>query len=420
MKTRQRLGQIFGPLLLAALLVLGLLLAPLKLGRLSQTTLQESAVSLSSNVFKGQKIKQQALEAGYVPFMGSSELSRMDPLHPSVLAAKYQRSYRPLLIGAAGTQSLIHFLMLQSMGSALKNKKVVFIISPQWFTPQGQQPAAFSFYYSPLETITWLQHATNTAADRYAARRLLAMPASTSNKFITDATLRIAAGQSLTTQQRFGLRLSQKVLQNEDALFSRFRLKNNLTKIKHGEQQLPDKATLTQLDHFARKQGAANTTNNRFGIDNKFYRQRLSHGRLTELKGQQKAFDYRQSPEYGDFQLLLSQFAKWHIQVQFVIPPVNQRWANYTQLSMPMIHATDQKIKYQLRQQGFTHILDMTDDGNQPYFMQDTIHLGWRGWLRVDQTVAPFLTEPQAQPHYQLQSHFFSRQWQQDKTGGQQ
>ncbi|WP_367297898.1 D-alanyl-lipoteichoic acid biosynthesis protein DltD [Loigolactobacillus coryniformis] len=416
MKVWQRLGQIFGPLLLAILLITGLLIAPLKLGRLRQPTLQEAAVSLSPNVFKGQKIKQQALQTGYVPFMGSSELSRMDPLHPSVLAAKYHRHYRPLLIGAAGTQSLVHFLMLQSMGPALKNKKVVFIISPQWFTPQGQRSDAFNFYYSPLETITWLQQAHNTQADRYAARRLLAM--NSTSGLITKAITQIAIGEKLTPQQHFGLRVTQKVLQNEDALFSRFRLKNNLAKIKRGEQQLPNKATLTQLDHFARQQGAANTTNNHFGIDNEFYRKYLSQGRLAALKGQQKSFDYRRSPEYSDFELLLNQFAKWHIQVQFVIPPINQRWANYTKLSLPMIRATDQKIKYQLRQQGFTHILDMTSDGNQPYFMQDTIHLGWRGWLRVDQAVEPFLTETQVRPHYHLQSQFFSQQWQQAKTGG--
>lgn len=56
---------------------------------------------MSPNILLGQRIKDQALQAGYVPFMGSSELSRMDAFHPSVLAAKYDRDYR-LLLGRLG------------------------------------------------------------------------------------------------------------------------------------------------------------------------------------------------------------------------------------------------------------------------------------------------------------------------------
>ena len=34
------------------------------------------------------------------------------------------------------------------------------------------------------------------------------------------------------------------------------------------------------------------------------------------------------------------------------------------------------KIKYQLQSQGFTNIADFSKDGDKPFFMQDTIHMG--------------------------------------------
>lgn len=74
----------------------------------------------------------------YVPFYGSSELSRMDALHPSVLAYKYKRNYRPFLLGGPGSQSLTHFFTMQETVNQLSNKKAVFIISPQWFTKQDK------------------------------------------------------------------------------------------------------------------------------------------------------------------------------------------------------------------------------------------------------------------------------------------
>ena len=37
------------------------------------------------------------------------------------------------------------------------------------------------------------------------------------------------------------------------------------------------------------------------------------------------------------------------------------------------------------------NIADLSTKGNQPYFMEDTIHLGWRGWLAADEYIQPFL-----------------------------
>lgn len=56
-----------------------------------------------------------------------------------------------------------------------------------------------------------------------------------------------------------------------------------------------------------------------------------------------------------------------------------------------MLRQFDKKVTYQLREQGFNNILDLSNDGGKPYFMQDTIHLGWHGWLTVDKSVKPFL-----------------------------
>ena len=98
-----------GPLLIAVILVAALMLVPFKFGRSSQATIRQAASSMSANVLKGETIKNEAMAENYVPFIGSSELSRMDAFHPSVLAQKYHRDYRPFLMGMAGTQSLTHF-----------------------------------------------------------------------------------------------------------------------------------------------------------------------------------------------------------------------------------------------------------------------------------------------------------------------
>ncbi len=91
---KKRLWTVLGPVLIAIAIVGTIMLAPFHAGKLSESTVHNGAVSLSTNVLLGTRLKTQALSTNYVPFVGSSELSRMDPFHPAVLARKYGRDYQ--------------------------------------------------------------------------------------------------------------------------------------------------------------------------------------------------------------------------------------------------------------------------------------------------------------------------------------
>ena len=110
-------------------------------------------------------------------------------------------------------------------------------------------------------------------------------------------------------------------------------------------------------------------------------------------------------------QLILNQFARSKVNVLFVIQPVNKKWMDYTGLSEDMYQKAVQKIRYQLESQGFTNVADFSKDGGDPYFVKDTIHLGWLGWLAFDKAVDPFLSNPKPAPTYHLNERFFSKDW---------
>ncbi|WP_143463127.1 D-alanyl-lipoteichoic acid biosynthesis protein DltD [Levilactobacillus enshiensis] len=412
----KRLLRIFGPLILAAILVFAVLAMPVKLGlsKVSANRERQAAVSLSPNVMKGKYIKDAALKGKYVPFFGSSEWSRFDPLHPSVLAQKYNRSYRPFLLGARGSQSLTQYFVMQNIQSELRNKKAVFVISPQWFVKDGTRKDAFGYYYSQLQTTEWLTHFRHDAIDQYAAKRLLQMPVANSDHFIYQALQQVAAGKNLTKYQRFYLQTRKNMLTHEDQFFSGIDLPSqNLNRVNQQAKKLPTHYSYSALDELGGQIGKAETGNNPFRISDKFYnhglKQELKKGKL---KGFQKNLSYTESPEFADFQLCLDQFARLNTNVMFIIPPINAKWQKYTGLSASMLKQFDQKIHYQLQSQGFNNIVDLSDKGNVPYFMTDTIHLGWRGWLAVDKRVDPFLTKQQPQPSYSISDKFYSTKWQ--------
>ncbi|MFD1671729.1 D-alanyl-lipoteichoic acid biosynthesis protein DltD [Agrilactobacillus yilanensis] len=415
MKRRRRLWQIFGPLIVAAVAITMIMVLPISFKQANSKTVEKAATSLSANVLKGESLKDQAMSSSgnYVPFIGSSELSRMDPFHPSILAKKYHRDYQPLLLGAPGTQSLTHFFSVNGMSASLRNKKAVVIISPQWFVRKGVQPNMFSFYYSPLQTTTFLEHAKNNAMDRYAAKRLLQMPSGTSDSIIHQALLQVAVGLPLTNFQKFYIQdIKGNALKTQDDVFSRLFLKDRERYIQKGLKHLPSKYNFTELDDLAGQLGAGETGSNPFEVKDSFYSRRIEPLE-PKLKGSQRHFNYQYGPEYSDFQLLLNKFSQLHMDVLFVIPPVNYRWAEYTGLPQKTLRNFDRKITYQLRSQGFNNIDDMTNDDKEDYFMQDTIHLGWRGWLDLDQEVKPFLETTKAAPqNYQIKQHFYTKAWQ--------
>lgn len=143
----KRLWMIFGPVLIAGLLVFLLIFFyPTEMHH-NLGAEKRSAVATTIDSFKERSQKVRALSdpnVRFVPFFGSSEWLRFDGAHPAVLAEKYNRSYRPYLLGQGGAASLNQYFGMQQMLPQLENKQVVYVISPQWFSKNGydQQPSS--------------------------------------------------------------------------------------------------------------------------------------------------------------------------------------------------------------------------------------------------------------------------------------
>lgn len=196
---------------------------------------------MAPNVLKGNVIKNKAVASGkYVPFFGSSELSRFSAFHPSVLSEKYQRNYRPFLLGEAGTQSLTQAMVIHSMGDAIANKKAVFILSPQWFVKKGVPNDSFGAHYSQLQTYQWLANLTElTSGDQYLAQRLTKFPVVQKDKVLMETLANLQAGQLPQRSQRDYFIMNLRFLNREDELFSQIGMVSREPIVEKDMKQLP-------------------------------------------------------------------------------------------------------------------------------------------------------------------------------------
>lgn len=409
----KRLWQIFGPVICALVLVVVVIYCYPQGRKHNYQTDKRNAVTLTTANFKSRINKTNALsnkEHRFVPFFGSSEWLRFDALHPAVLAEKYDRNYRPYFIGQRGAASLNQYLGMQQMLPELKNGTAVYVLSPQWFTKKGYNSAAFQQFFNNDQLSSFLNQNEVDENSEYAAKRILEMKPEIAMK---SQLSKVAKGQELNTFDKTYVQFLAELNKREDALFSPFAAPNNANydkKVLPYLKELPDEFSYEALDQVAVRDAEEHTKSNSFGIDDRFYKKRLSK-KIGKLKGFQEHLSYEVSQEYGDLQLVLNQFAKLKTNVIFVIPPVNSKWMAYTGLNQEMYDATVLKIRYQLESQGFTNIADFSKDGDQPYFMQDTIHMGWKGWVAFDKAVDPFVSNPTPAPSYHLNDRFYSKDW---------
>ncbi|WP_248034413.1 D-alanyl-lipoteichoic acid biosynthesis protein DltD [Streptococcus sp. oral taxon 431] len=409
----KRLWLIFGPVFVAGLLVC--LLICFYPSSPSHNLMEEkySAASISAESFKERSQKVRALtdpDMRFIPFLGSSEWIRFDSMHPGVLAEKYNRSYRPYFMGQAGAASLSQYFGLQQITSELENKQAVFVISPQWFTKEEHDSPTFQSFFNNDQLTAFLENQSGDLAAQYAATRLLKKNPRVPMKGIVE---KLAKNEQLSDFDQTMVNLSAEFNERQAALFGQFSIHGRLKYKDHIEKylsSLPEQFSYEELENIARKDAEENTTNNDLGMENHFYTTQLKKD-LKNLEGYQKNYNFLQSSEYNDLQLVLDQFAKSKVNVLFVFQPVNKKWMNYTGLNEEMYQHSIEKIRYQLESQGFTNIADFSKNGGDPYFVKDTIHIGWLGWLAFDKVVNPFLSNPTTAPSYQMNDRFFSQDW---------
>ena len=409
----KRLWMIFGPVLIAGLLVFLLIFfyPTSKSYNLSKEKRYAAAISTQSFRERFQKVRALSDPSlRFIPFFGSSEWIRFDSMHPAVLAEKYNRSYRPYFLGQAGAASLNQYFGMQQILPELENKQAVFVISPQWFTETEYESAVFRSYFNTDQLGAFLENQSGDVSSRYAASRLMKKYP---NVVLGDIVKKITEGERLSEIDKTLIDTLARFNEKQSFLFGQLSVNDGekyRDRVEKYLKDLPDKFSYDELREIAVKDAEANTTNNDMGMENRFYDTQVKKD-LNKWKDYQKNYNFLKSSEYNDLQLVLNQFANSKVNVLFVIQPVNKKWMDYTGLNQDMYQHAVEKIRYQLESQGFTNIADFSKNGAEPYFVKDTIHIGWLGWLAFDKAVDPFLSNPTPAPTYHLNERFFSKDW---------
>ncbi|MBY0122813.1 D-alanyl-lipoteichoic acid biosynthesis protein DltD [Bacillus sp. S/N-304-OC-R1] len=349
----------------------------------------EAATELNPFMFQGKYVQNKMLQDDrYLPIYGSSELARLDRFHPSNYFAENDDGFTPFLIGRGGSISIIHFLNFAEHIDQLKGKKLVFIISPQWFKPKGADLSHFVPNFSILQGYDLaFNNKIDPEVKKTAIKRLLKFKP-VQDDLILSALYQAEISSNPSDKRKADLArpfayVYRSILEKKDLYYT---LVSGISRKRDISSNVRDKSW-EELKHQANVMGKRESTNNHFYIIDSKYNA-IKH-LVPFLKDTKIGASYGKSVEYLDFQLVLDLLKQSGAKPLFISVPVNGTWYDYTGFPKQGRTAYYKRIKQQIEAEGFP-IADFSDHEYDPYFMKDTIHIGWKGWVYVDKAIKDF------------------------------
>jgi len=269
-------------------------------------------------------------------------------------------------------------------------------------TPEGLTSDYLAENFSPLQAYRLLINNQLTAETKQlVASRLLQFTYVTENYPIL-ARLLAHYGHNDTKSRIVNLiygplgHIEMAALELKDALDSIKLLQiinvNNQSKVRQGIPPVPKPLPLkpwSELVAQATKAGQMAVTNNSFGIEDSYYLEYINKD-LAKDKEFAQNDKITSSPEYQDLQLLLDVLKQTGAKPMFVIVPVNGWWADYTGFPLVERQTYYQRVHQMVKQQGF-QVADFSGHEYDLYFLKDIMHLGWKGWVEVDEAMDNFV-----------------------------
>ncbi|WP_432681045.1 D-alanyl-lipoteichoic acid biosynthesis protein DltD [Bacillus velezensis] len=378
----------FGPIILAFVLFVGAIAVPASwLTRfIPEKRVEESAAALNPNMFQGLYLQNKMFEdSKYMPIFGSSELSRLDEFHPSNYFQVNNQGFTPYLVGKGGDQSLIHAVNFAAHYQQLKGKKLVFIVSPQWFIKKGSDEQHFAPNFSSLQALDLaFNNQIDPAVKKNMMKRMLRFKVVQHDAVLSELYKGMVNGQSWKVKAVMpAAKAYYSLLEKKDLYYSMGETKGPERTIS---ENLKGKSW-SELKTAAAQLGERSSKSNPFYIDDASYKKIKK--KVKRVKGINKGRTYAKSVEYHDFADMLDILKDAGAEPMFVVIPVNGKWYDYT--GFPKKGRTDyyKKVTKQIKAKGF-QVADLSGHEYDPYFMKDTIHIAWKGWVYVDKAMEQF------------------------------
>lgn len=326
-------------------------------------------------------------------FYGSSEFefSRDYWAHVSKFFDHRAEGFQIHLFGRAGYEQIAHSINFGAMGKELKKQKIAFVISPQWFAKQNIDEKTFAATVTRLQYLMFFLNKDLSFSVKQAMAMKILKIAKT-NKYTNFDELRHIC--SLYANDDIMTRISAtvvypyywalvKILEINDELAAYKILKKNK---EHPRLELGEyvKIDWQEQRDLALKSAINVSTNNELYMDDFGYSSQM--GKTPHPKGLNRKVGLNNPELYDELEDMLKILEELDLDPLFINIPFNGYWSDLTELSIYERRICYEKVNSLIMKYNFK-LADFTEKEYEPYFFKDATHIGWIGWIYVNEAL---------------------------------
>lgn len=345
----------------------------------------ENNIRRNSDKFLINKI----LDENTALILGSSELYSRDEIgFPSCLFGNQNSDFKTVLMGQGYMQSLHQAIVVGANSNIIKNGKTAIIMSPQWFSKSGLQSEQYASRFSEISYFNMLQNKDLSIETKKKITKRLKFLLKSSPQQLSRINEYEAT--YLTNKKKPLSNIKCKLFFDLLVLKNRLSLIETLNKSNYDQPPIIKKEDIDfgNLILKAEQAGRNSTQNNHFGIENDYFNKYVKPN-LEKSKNNSKYNTLDVSPEYDDFCLFLEVCEELNIEPLVILVPLNGVWSDYTGLSKEQRNKYYSNIRKICKDKN-VELADFSDKEYEKYFFKDIMHVGWKGWVYIDEAIYKF------------------------------
>lgn len=341
--------------------------------------------SLSNTKDKGTIANNHFLHKKDIMMLGSSELSHSTKQHPTYYFNTNRSENEVITIGRAYAQSLQDAAVLGSFDPSIDNKKVVLLVSMQWFMDEeGVTPHHYQTRFSPTQFYAFLNNSDISKENKikFANRSSKLLVGSeeykpeavyaklySSNSFVSKV-------EKVLLSPYFQLRKGTVALKEKGMLYEELVTLPDKKPPVQGKPINWEKEMEQAIEDAKKRVGK-----NNLSIDKIYYKKNFGKN-LDKVKGKYKDVNLLDSKEFDDYQLTLDVCKDLGIKPVIVIIPGMDKFYNVTGILKDERYEFYDKVSKLAKEQGFD-VIDLREKETEKYYLRDVMHLGTKGWVDV-------------------------------------
>lgn len=328
--------------------------------------------------FMSREVSGLVMDENTLPVFGSSELRPLGDYKEEISSFINSEDMNILTIGGGHFQSLGHAMTLGAIEDDIESRTVALFVSPQWFWSEGIGAEAFPSRFSEDGLLGFLENKDiGKKTKQYVLNR-------------TETLLATSPVQQQRVR-KYADAYNHKISINalyKPVMSAFWRVKTKYSVVRQIDEMNSDlpKVDLKNMNwndmlQLGEKQGREACTNNEFGIYDEYWdmyvKETYEQGEVEEKRQM-----FTESVEYDDLKCFLDVAKELDIRVLMVSVPVNEKWYSYRGMLCDEYY---ENIRMISKDYSNVELIDMTVYAGEKYFLKDVMHLGWKGWTRVNE-----------------------------------